>query len=116
MLKKKTMVVHASTMSSTPFPVQVSLVMKDGSAFGAMITLIADESMYKIKLDELKRVKPVILPRPYPTFLPYFSDAGKAMKLDMSQVESLQISIGPKIPEGDWSKTYELRISSVLLK
>lgn len=116
MLKKKKLIVHASAAGSSPIPVQVSLVMKDGSAFGGMITLDADEKAYTLRLDELKRVKAVILPRPYPTFLPYFSEAGKATKLDLNQVESLQLSIGPKIPEADWSKTYEIRIGGVLLK
>ena len=64
----------------------------------------------------LTSVKAVILPRPYPTFLPYYSKAGKADKLDISQIESLQISIGPGIKEKDVDKKRELVISSVYLE
>ncbi len=114
--RKKTIVLHATSVGTTGFPVQVSLVMKDGSAFGGIVALNAEESKYILRLDALKRVKPVILPRPYPTFLPYYSEAGHASSLDITQIESLQISIGPGILKEDWNKTFELSIRSVWLE
>jgi len=115
-VKKKTLVVNASTFGSSSFPIQVALVMKDGTAFGGLIDLTTGVSEHKIKLDGLKEVTPVILPRPYPTFLPYYSTAGYATELDLSQIESLQVSIGPGIPKEDWDKTFELSIRSVWLE
>ena len=115
-IKKKTLVVNASTFGGGTFPIQVALVMKDGSAFGGLIELYPDVSEYKIKLSDLKEVTPVILPRPYPTFLPYYSVAGYATELDLNQVESLQISVGPGIAKEDWGKTYEFYVRSVMLE
>ena len=90
--------------------------MKDGSAFGGIVEIDSIQQQYSLPIKDLKRVRPVLLPRPYPTFLPYFSEAGKATKLDLSQVESLQISIGPGINEKDWGKVYEVMIGSVWLE
>jgi len=115
-LGKKTIVVNASAVGNATFPLQIALVMKDGSAFGGIIQLDSSYTRYTLKIDELKKVQAVILPRPYPTFLPYYSVAGKAEALDLSQIESLQISIGPGIKKEDWRKNYALVISSVLLE
>ncbi len=115
-LQKKTLVINASAGGNTTFPLQVALVMKDGSAFGGSIQLDASHPRHELKIDDLKKVQAVILPRPYPTFLPYYSVAGKAETLDLSQIESLQISIGPGIAKEDWSKTYALEIRCVMLE
>lgn len=100
------------------YPLQLSLIMKDGSAFGGIIHLTNDDldSTYILPLSELKRIQPVLLPRPYPTFLPYYSNAGISETLDMSEVESLQISIGPGIDKSQWESSFELWIESVELK
>ena len=115
-LQKKTLVVNASAVSNTTFPMQVALVMKDGSAFGGSIQLDSTHTRYELKLDELQKVQAVILPRPYPTFLPYYSVAGKEEILDLSQIESLQISIGPGIKKEDYGNTYAFKLVSVLLE
>jgi hypothetical protein len=100
------------------FPVQISLVMKDGTAFGGIArpSPVSETGNYSIDIIDLKKVRAVLLPRPYPTFLPYFSVASKAEQLDISQIESLQISIGPGIDEEDWGKTFQLSISKVWLE
>ena len=114
--KKKTLVLNGITTGSHTFPVQVSLVMKDGSAFGGIIHLDPTASQYRLALADLKKVQAVIMPRPYPTFLPYFSIAGKADKLDLTQIESFQISVGPGIEKEDWGKTFEFSVESVFLE
>jgi hypothetical protein len=115
LMKKKILVVHGYTQGES-FPVQVALVMKDGSAFGTRIEMNPDDKTYKVSLEDFKKVNAVLLPRPYPTFLPYYSKAGKVDHLDLSQVESLQISVGPGIKKEDWGKSYELMMGSVILE
>ncbi len=114
--QKNEIVFKGYSPSTFSFPVQVSLIMKDGSAFGGLITLNSTDKIYRLKINELKKVKAVLMPRPYPTFLPYYSSAGKASQLDLNQIESLEISIGPGIKEEDWGKMYEVMISGVLLE
>jgi hypothetical protein len=74
------------------------------------------EDDYRISLAELKKVKLVTLPRPYPTFLPYFFEDGVSKKMDIAEVESLQISIGPGIPDSELSTSHALALESVRLE
>lgn len=113
---KTSLVMKGYAVGDSSFPIQLALVMKDGSAFGGIVELIPGKKEYMLSVQDLKRVKTVLLPRPYPTFLPYYSAAGSADKLDITQIESLQISIGPEIEQGDWNDTYELMLESVMLK
>ncbi|MEP6646155.1 MAG: cellulase family glycosylhydrolase [Saprospiraceae bacterium] len=114
--KKKSILFKGHAIGDDQIPVQISLVMKDGSAFGGMIELNSKDSSYVLPLSILKPVKAVLLPRPYPTFLPYYSSAKNSGVLDMNQVESLEFSIGPGIKEEDWGKTYEMMISEIWLQ
>jgi hypothetical protein len=56
------------------------------------------------------------MPRPYPTFLPYYSAVKQGTKLDLSQIESVQISVGPGIPKEDWKKPVDVFIKSVWIE
>jgi hypothetical protein len=113
---KRMLRIKAHTPGTSSYPLQVALVMKDGSAFGGIIQLDSVKHEHTLLLRDLKPVKAVLLPRPYPTFLPYYSTAGNAVALDMKEVESLQISIGPGLHLPQWGRTYELMLSSVTLE
>jgi hypothetical protein len=67
-----------------------------------------------VLLDDLKPVPVVLLPRPT-YFLPYYSAVKQGTKLDLSQIESVRISIGPGIPR-DWKKPVDVFIKSVWLE
>ncbi len=116
LVKKKNLVIHARIGENESYPVQVALVMKDGSAFGATIALSPKQNNYTLPINTFKKVKAVLLPRPYPTFLPYYSSAGRAKTLDLSQVESVQVSIGPGIKAEDWAKAYTLQLEKISLE
>ena len=46
--------------------------MKDGTTYGGVVEVTPEKKDYSLMINDLKKVKLVILPRPYPTFLPYF--------------------------------------------
>ncbi len=73
--------------------VQVALTMRDGSAWGTMITLGTMVTTQAVALSELKRVPLVLLPRPYPTFQSYDLMADVAGPLDLKQLEGLQFGM-----------------------
>ena len=66
-----------------------------------------------LNLADLKPVRQVILPRPYPTFLPYFFDTPGTSVLNNSTIETLQISLGPGLDNRDGP--YRFEIESVRL-
>jgi hypothetical protein len=95
--------------------IQVALTTSDGSCFGGLITLKPEQREQSLPLSDLKPVKMVLLPRPYPTFLPYFFEKPGAV-LDMSKVESVQISIGPGLSEADAETSHGFAVTSIRLE
>ncbi len=103
-------------MNETPCKLQVALVMKDGSAYGGVITVGVDAADYSINLADLKSVNLVTLPRPYPGFLPYFFKPSAVCDFDISSVETIQVSIGPGIAADQLRAKHGIAIESIRLE
>lgn len=113
---KQKIVVKGRSLNEKNCTVQVALITSDGSAFGGLVTLKAGADDYTLAVGDLKPVNLVTLPRPYPTFLPYYFTRKTTDKLDMSTVESLQISIGPGIPQTELQDKHGITIESIRLE
>lgn len=96
--------------------IQISLVMKNGSAYGGTINAGVKLQDYELSLADLTPVKMVLMPRPYPTFLPYYFENASTGNFDITQVESIQFSIGPGIPTNELENKHSIAIESVSLK
>jgi hypothetical protein len=95
---------------------QIAFVMSDGNSYGDVIEIGTDLKEYKIAISNLKPVKTVTLPRPYPSFLPYFLDHNLQSKFNLNDVESIQFSIGPGIPINQLEEKHGISIISVKLE
>ena len=113
---KDELAVYGHSFNGKPCKVELALLMKDGTAYGGILTLDSKEDLYKMSIKDLEKVRTVLLPRPYPGFLPYWFDMNSRSKLDLTQVESLQISIGPGIPENEYDNAHGVAIGRVLLQ
>src|SRR5690606_37451892 len=71
---KNQLVFTGRALNNKPCKLQIALVMDDGASFGNVIEIGIDSKDYVMNLLELKPVKTVTLPRPYPSFLPYYFD------------------------------------------
>lgn len=112
----KQLVLRARTLSENANKIQVSFVTQDGSAFGAIFTLDSKTADYRIPIDQFKKVKLVTLPRPYPTFLPYFFESSQAERFDLTRVETIQFSIGPGLSETERELPQSIAIESVRIE
>ena len=63
-----------------------------------------------------KPVKTVTLPRPYPSFLPYFLEHNLNTTFDINKVESIQFSIGPEITKSEFEEKHGIAIVSLDLE
>lgn len=99
-----------------PFPVELSLVMNDGTTCGGIILLEPGKETYSLKLDELERVNTINLPVAYPVFLPFYAEGNFLQPFDILRAESVQISIGPGIPETEYDRSCGLAVEKVFLK
>ena len=95
---KGNIVFYGRALNDKNCKLQIALVMSDGSAYGDVIEIGQELKHYYIPLKNLKPVRTVTLPRPYPTFLPYYLEHNINRSFDISKVESIQFSIGPEIP------------------
>jgi hypothetical protein len=92
---KQKIIVSGRSLNDKQCPVQIALIMRDGSSYGGTLMLEPGQNDYSLSLSDFKPVKAVTLPRPYPTFLPYFFERAGQAAFDITKVETLQISIGP---------------------
>lgn len=113
---KKSLVIHGNAMHGKACKLQIALVMQDGTAYGGIINVDPLWGSYSVTLKDLEAVRTVLLPRPYPSFLPYWFEPSKKSKFDISRVESIQISIGPGIPEEKYGEKHGVAISWISLQ
>jgi hypothetical protein len=113
---KKEIVFHGRSLNNKPTWVQVAFITRKGSAYGGVIKLDSKSGDYKLSISDLKPVKLVTLPRPYPTFLSYFFESNSTESLNINDIESLQISIGPGIPSEELGESHGLAVESVRLE
>jgi hypothetical protein len=58
----------------------------------------------------------LLLPRPYPGFLPlWFKGSGNA-SFKLSEIEKIQVIIGTDVPESEFKKPYSLEVESIWLE
>lgn len=89
-------------------PLQIALIDKAGNTFGGQIMLKEGMDEYVLNIADLKPVRQVILPRPYPTFLPYFFEMQSPATLDRKTIETLQISLGPGLDNREGPYRFEM--------
>ncbi len=113
---KQTLVIKARSLDAEPKSVQVALITKDGNAYGKVAKLGTAMQEIEIPLSELAPVKLVTMPRPYPTFLPYYYFSETDSRIKVEEIEGLQISIGPGLPETGLANPHGIGIVSIMLK
>jgi hypothetical protein len=113
---KEKLVFYGNSLNNKPCKLQIAFVMNDGNSFGETIEIGTEVKEYEFEIKNVKQLKTVTLPRPYPTFLPYYLDADFTSKFDINNVESLQFSIGPGIPQHELNEKHGISIINVKLQ
>jgi hypothetical protein len=113
LLASKQLILRGRSLNESETKIQVSLVMKNGSAFGSVLSLDSKMGDHAVSLNQLRKVKLATLPRPYPTFLNYYFDSDYMGAFDWNQVESIQFSIGPGQSETELELHQGIAIESV---
>lgn len=109
-------VIRARSLSGETEKIQVAFVDKNGAAFGKIIKLEPTEREYRIAFSELKPVKTVTLPRPYPSFLPYYFEHNNKSGFEIRDAEALQISIGPGLEGESLKENHEIGVTAIRLE
>lgn len=112
----KSLRISASSGLKENQKVQIALQLKNGKVFGKTINLISEKKEIIIPFSELIEVPLVLLPRPYPDFQPYFFQSKSNQKFEASEIEAIQISMGPNIKKEDFNKPQEVIIGKIQLQ
>jgi hypothetical protein len=110
---KKTLVIKGRSLDEKSKKIQIAVVTKTGATYGKIIDLPTTLGNYEISISELKKVETVTMPRPYPTFLPYYfaNEINDILKIE--DIEGVQISIGAGLDESELMQPHGVGIVAI---
>jgi hypothetical protein len=76
-----------------PVNIELTLINKDGNAYTAKTTLVADKDVQIVDLASLKAGRLFLLPRSYPGFLPFWYTGKNIEPFSLSEVERIQLLV-----------------------
>jgi hypothetical protein len=98
--------------------VEVALVTRDGAAWGTTLNLTGEWQEFTVPLTALERTPLVLLPRPYPPFLPYRFEA-RVVRAgpDPGELDGIQFAVGADLfQEGHRDGEHGFEIEWVVLE
>ena len=110
----KTIVIKARTENESPTRIRVALINGNGIAFCTSVTLNNLFQNIKIPLNTLRQDSSLLLPRPYPGFLPLWFKANTPGNFYVGDIEKVEITFGQDISEND-NKPYSIELESIWL-
>lgn len=112
----KKLVISARTSRPEGSMMKVSLISKTAVAYAAYFRIHDTFQDIEIPLENLKIDSMLLLPRPYPGFLPLWFGANDRELFDIHNAEKLEVSFGFDLKEQDAGKAFNVEIGSVVLK
>jgi hypothetical protein len=90
---KYTRILVNGKAADKPVKLEVVLINRDGNAYSFMTTLVADKDVQVINLKDLTDSRMLLLPRPFPGFLPLWYTAEMKKNFSLSEIERLQLLV-----------------------
>lgn len=90
----ESLVVHGKSAVDGPSDIKVILIDRNGSAFSASMTLSENTDQMSIPFSQFSQDKFMLLPRPYPPFMPFWFESDQARDLQPDLIEEIQILTG----------------------
>jgi hypothetical protein len=110
------LVMYGRSATTQALPVQLALVTSDGLAYGGIVMVKPIDDTYAIPFTSLHQLRSPNIPHGYPVFIPFWSEVGPPVPLDLNKVESVLVSIGPGMATADYPGTHGLNIERIWLK
>lgn len=112
----KTIVIRAKTGNQTPVKIKLGLITENSDFFAAEALVRSEFSDIEIPLRSLKKDTQLLLPRPYPGFLPlYYQSEGNAV-FQLKDARKLELTFGYGMKNRGSDQPNTLEIESVYLK
>jgi len=99
----------------TEAPVEIAVVLADGSAWGATTRAGTEWHDVTLPLRDFRQVPLALIPRPYPTFLPYALTTSRTAGLsDLRTIEGIQWGF-PRVSAGTEDRAVHVEVETVHL-
>lgn len=110
------LLVRARTAEPQPVKAKITLTGKDASSFSTFITLTSTFQDLEVPLSNLVQDSMLLLPRPYPGFLPLTFKGSANSSFNLPAMEKIQITIESGLPESEFRKPYSLEVETIWLE
>lgn len=109
-------VIRARLQSGQSGKLKLALMNNDASAYGASVDLTGQFKDIEIPLSEFKPDSSLLLPRPYPGFLPLWFKASSFSGLNIPKLDKLEITAGEALAPDQYNKPFGIEVESVTLE
>ena len=110
------LVIRARAVNTGKLEIKLALILSDGSSLATYTTVGSGFQDLEIPLNSLKQDSALLLPRPYPGFLPLWFKSASNSTFNLREAEKLEISFGHHTSQVSPGKPFSLQIESVWLK
>ncbi len=111
------LIVRARTTNTIPVKAKVALTFSDGSSASSRISLSTDFKDLEIPINNLTSDSALLLPRPFPGFLPLAFNVNRAGKeINLADAEKVEVTIGTGIPSYNLKGPYNIDVEGIWLQ
>jgi hypothetical protein len=111
-----TLVVRARVTGNATATARVALVTTDAAAFAAPVPVTGVFQDIEISLQNLSADQALLLPRPYPGFMPLWLKESSHAAFDLRKLDKIEVTTVPALPGESGAAPYTIEIESVWLK
>lgn len=110
-------VVRARSTTEMPEQAKVALVFSSGGARAATVTLTEEFREIAIPLSSFRPDSALLMPRPYPGFLPLFFKASSTGRpADLSEAQRIQVTLDPGTSASESDKQHGMEVERIWLE
>ena len=110
------LVLSAKANVASPLKAKIALITKDAKSYAAYIQLNPSEELITVHLNQLRVEDMLLLPRPYPGFLPLFYKSQSTKEFNLNDVEKIEVTFGYDLPDTYIGKEVAMQVSTITLK
>jgi len=109
------LVMYGRSAAQKPCQIQLALMTTEGIAYGGLVTVQPTYGAYSLNVKALTQVRAPNIPHGYPVFIHFWNSVDAAVPLDLKQIESVLVSIGPGIAAAEYDEEHEIQIERIWL-
>ena len=109
-------IIRARTLEEKPVEARIAFVNINAAAFATKVMLSNQLQDIEILLSDLKPNASLLLPRPYPGFMPLWFKTNSTESFNFAEAEKVEFTIGSNLQPTALNQPYSFQIESIILK